>query len=124
MSNRKFYKPEGLRKLAEIVRLARGSLSYREFQEITGISHGTIRRIEIQDAKIPDYETLAKLAYPITPYTLEELQAIAMHRVEESIDIRQYRTAEDVLPMVMELPPSEIARLGQMLFAKLGKLPD
>lgn len=120
-SNRKFYDPEGLRKLAQIVMQARGDLSYREFEKVTGISHGTIRRLELQDVKMPDYNTLVKLAHPVTPYSMEELQAIVMQK-EDEVLIRQYRTAEDILPMVMELPDIEIARLGQMLFAKLGKL--
>lgn len=119
MSNRTFYTKNGLKKLGEIVRQARGNLSYREFEPICGVSHGTIRRMELGDVKMPDYATLLRLA-PHTPYTIEEIQAIAAER--EPGDMRKYRTYQDVLPMVMELPDQELAKLGQAILAKLAGL--
>jgi hypothetical protein len=116
---RSFYTPKGLKKLAEIVRAARGMRSYREFEAITGVSHGVIRRIEILDAKMPDQRTLSKLA-PHTPFSAIQLQTIAMQQEEilEDVD-KQYWRAEDVMSVIDNLPDEEIARLAKLLIDRL-----
>lgn len=116
-----FYTQEGLIKLGQIVRQARGKLSYRDFESLTGVSHATIRRLELGDVKTPDFATLARIA-PRTPYVVEELQAIAFQKPQG--EVRQYRVAEDVMPIVMDLPATEAARLAQMIIAKLVHLDN
>jgi len=110
----------GLAKLAEIIKRARGRRSYREFESVTSVSHATLRRIELCEVKSPDYTTLSKLA-PFTPYKLEELQAIALGKSHQA-EIREYLVAEDVLPMVNELPKAEAGRLAQMIISRLAGL--
>ena len=119
MSNKTLYTEAGVSRLAAIVRQARGNRSYREFQNLTGVSHATIRRLELQEVKSPEDLTLAAIA-PYTPYTYEELKAIATER--QRGEIRSYRVAEDLLPYVRELPDSEAARLAQMIVARLGNI--
>lgn len=111
------YTELGLRRLAEIIKSAREHRSYREFESVTGVSHATIRRLELCEVKNPEDNTLVQVA-PFTPYSYEELKAIAQER--ERGEIRKYRIAEDLLPMVNELPSREAARLAQMIVGKLG----
>lgn len=119
MNGRSVYTAEGLRKLSLIVKTAMGGMSYREFEGVTGISHGVIRRIVICDSKMPDKITLERLAYPTTPYTFEQLQLILMEREIDSDDFRQFRTALDIFPLVTELPDAEMAELVKMIVDRL-----
>lgn len=117
MSNtgRNVYTPEGLRKLSLIVKSAMAGMSYRDFETVTGVSFGVIRRIAINDAKTPDRETLEKLA-PHTPYTFEELQLILMEReIEPGYSYQKYRTAVELFELVVELPETEMAALATMI---------
>ncbi|MBD2771202.1 hypothetical protein [Iningainema tapete] len=118
--SRTLYTLEGLQKLAEIVNQARGHMSYRDFGDKIDISHTTLRRIAQLEVKEPEISTLAKLA-PHTPYSLEELIAICQSS-NAPTRVRTYKTAEDVLPAVEELPPTEAARLAQMIIARLAGL--
>ncbi|MFB2836501.1 hypothetical protein [Floridanema evergladense] len=113
------YPESGLLKLAQIIKLARGSRSYREFEAISGVSHATIRRLELSDVKNPDIATLANLAIH-TPYTLEELIAVAQER--DKVDIRPYRTAEEAMSVVDQLHHQEAARLAQMIIGRLAQM--
>lgn len=113
------YTEAGLSTLANIIKQARGSMSYREFQEITGVSHATIRRLENVEVKAPEDATLAAIASQ-TPYAYEELKAIATQR--QQIEVRKYLVAEDLLPYVNELPDVEAARLAQIIIARLAKM--
>lgn len=113
------YTEQGLLKLAQIIKQARGSRSYREFEALSKVSHATIRRLEFCDVKNPDIATLANLAVH-TPYTLEELIAVAEER--DKVDIRQYRTAEEAIAIVDQLNHQETARLAQMIIGRLAKM--
>lgn len=113
------YTEQGLLKLAQIIKQARGSRSYREFEALSKVSHATIRRLEICDVKNPDIATLANLAVH-TPYTLEELIAVAEER--DKVEIRQYRTAEEAIGVVDQLNHQEAARLAQMIIGRLAKM--
>lgn len=113
------YTEQGLLKLAQIIKLARGERSYREFEALSGVSHATIRRLELCDVKNPDIATLANLAVH-TPYALEELIAVAEER--DKVDIRQYRTAEEAITIVDQLNHQEAARLAQMIIGRLAKM--
>ena len=111
------YTQTGLARLAEIMNSARNHKSYREFEAVTGVSHATLRRLERCEVQNPEDNTLSQIA-PFTSFTLEELKAIAQER--ERGEIRKYRLAEDVLPIVEELPNREAARLAQMIVGRLG----
>jgi transcriptional regulator with XRE-family HTH domain len=91
----------------------------REFEELTGVSDAVVRRLELQEVKNPDDVTLIRIA-PRTPYTFEELKAIAQER--QVAEIRKYRVAEDLLPMANELPVQERARLAQLIIGGLARL--
>lgn len=118
-SKESLYTTDGLKKLADIVRTARGDRGYRAFERLSGVSHAVVRRIELEEVKNPDDTTLAKLA-PYTPYNFDELKAIAQERLVG--EVRKYRTAEDLLPLVAELPVAERSRLAQLIIGGLTRL--
>jgi transcriptional regulator with XRE-family HTH domain len=83
-----------------------------------GVSHRTIGRIEEADLHEPEISTLQKLG-PMLGYTKEELIAILEERHEVQA-FREYRTAEDVMPMINQLPDPEAARVAQNIIARLA----
>lgn len=113
------YTVAGLTALSQITHTARGDRSFRQFEKLTGISHAALRRLELAEVKNPDDTTLAKLA-PYTPYNFEELKAIAQERTVG--EKRKFLVAEELMPMVNELPVAEMVRLGQMILSRLARL--
>ncbi|MFN6475379.1 helix-turn-helix domain-containing protein [Nostoc sp. DedQUE07] len=109
----------GLEKLAEIVKSARGHDSVRGFAKKAGISHRTVTRLEEADLKEPEITTLQKIA-PLTGYTKEELIAI-LEAKTHAPQIREYRLAEDVLPIINQLPDAEAAKVAQQIIARLAR---
>jgi len=119
--SKSLYTPGGLQSLAAIVKRARGSKSLREFGDLVDVSHATIGRMERLEVTNPEDSTLEKLA-PFTPYSLDELKAIGQEREQHS-PVRDFRVAEDVWPMVDELPDAEMARLAKMIIDRLAAQP-
>ncbi|MEA5594870.1 helix-turn-helix transcriptional regulator [Rivularia sp. UHCC 0363] len=64
-------KLEGRKKLSEIARAARGSMSQRAFAKFLGVSFSTVQAWERGDS-IPDIQNLAKIAQR-AEYSIEEL---------------------------------------------------
>lgn len=112
------YTRTGLEKLAQIVKAARGSDSVRTFAKKADISHRTVTRLEEADLKEPEITTLQKIA-PLTGYSKEELIAI-LESKPLSPQVREYRTAEDVIPIVNQLPDQQAARVAQHIIARLA----
>lgn len=113
------YTRSGLEKLAQIVKNARGTDSVRAFAKKAGISHRTVTRLEDADLQEPEVTTLQKIA-PLTGYTKEELIAI-LESKPHGQEVREYRTAEDVMPIVNQLPEQEAARVAQHIIARLAR---
>jgi hypothetical protein len=113
------YTDRGLRQLAEIIKQERGRYSDREFESLTQVSHATVRCLELCEVKNPEDSTLIQIA-PQTAYSYDKLKAIAQER--DKGDVREYRIAEDVFPMVGQLPTQEKARLAQMIVGDIGGL--
>ncbi|NEQ26937.1 MAG: helix-turn-helix transcriptional regulator [Microcoleus sp. SIO2G3] len=106
---------EGLRRLAEIIKTARGERNSSEFAKIVGINYMTIIRLENCEVKTPKISTLQKLER-FTPFSWEELLAIGTG--QSGATRRDILTADDVMPYVTQLPLTEIGRLIQ----KLGEI--
>ncbi|MBO3462875.1 helix-turn-helix transcriptional regulator [Aetokthonos hydrillicola Thurmond2011] len=114
---RTLYTYSGLAKLGQIVRTARGRKSVRSFARKTGLSHATITRLENEEVKEPEIATLQKLA-PHVGYNKEELIAICEDSPRKS-EVRIYRLAEEVLPIIEQLPNIEAAKIAQAIIARL-----
>ena len=115
---RTLYTVEGLAKLGEIVRTARGNKSLREFGRVTGASHATITRLERGENKEPEITTLQRLA-PHLGYSKEELIAICESSPRKP-EVRMYRLAEDVLPVIAQWPDAEAAKVAQAIIARFA----
>lgn len=113
----RLYTRDGLEKLSEIVRTARGQDSVRNFAKRVGVSHRTIKRLEESDLQEPEVTTLQKIA-PFTGYTKEELIAILEGQKHKS-EVREYRLAEDIIPALDQLPDTEAAKVAQYIITRL-----
>lgn len=111
------YTWEGIEKLAQIIRAARGHESARSFAKKVGLSPTSIDRILNGVVMEPELKTLEKLA-PHLGYTREELIAICAGDNSPQ-PVREYRLAEDVMPMVDQLPDREAAKVAQRIIARL-----
>jgi transcriptional regulator with XRE-family HTH domain len=111
------YTWEGIQKLAEIIRQARGHLSGRAFAKKVGLSPTSIDRILGGEVKEPELKTLEKLA-PHLGYTRDELIAICAGDNSPQ-PFREYRLAEDLIPMIDQLPDREAAKIAQHIIARL-----
>lgn len=116
------YTQQGLEELARIIRSSRGNRSQHDFEDLVGVSHATISRIEQGLVKEPSIATLLKIA-PYTPYNVAELMAIALG-LSETEAVRQFKTAEDAWPVVEMLPKQEAGRLVKKLVDKWLDAPD
>ncbi|MEH2100568.1 MAG: helix-turn-helix domain-containing protein, partial [Nostoc sp.] len=103
----------------EIVKTARGQDSVRAFAKKAGISHRTVTRLEEADLHEPEVTTLQKIA-PLVGYSKEELIAI-LEAKAHTPEIRQYRIAEDIIPMINQLPDAEAAKVAQHIIARLAR---
>lgn len=115
------YTEEGLEKLAEIVRNARGNMSERSFAEMIGVTNTTISRIEKCEVQEPKLDTLEKLSGAIG-YTREELISILEMNPNNpnKKTAKLYKTAEDAVPVVDQLPKREMAKLAKYLIDKIA----
>ncbi|MHC5893253.1 helix-turn-helix domain-containing protein, partial [Nostoc sp.] len=98
---------------------ARGQDSVRSFAKKAGISHRTVTRLEEADLQEPEITTLQKIA-PLTGYSKEELIAI-LESKPHAPETREYRIAEDVLPLINQLPDAEAAKVAQHIIARLAR---
>lgn len=116
---RTLYTYQGLAKLGELVRNARGTKSGRQFAREMGLSYATITRLEKGEIKEPEVTTLQKLA-PHLGYSKEELIAIC-ESAPRAPEVKIYRVAEDALPVIDQLPDSEVAKVAQHIITRLAQ---
>lgn len=113
--------PEGLAQLAQIVKEARGSLTKEQFGRKVGLSHVTLWRIETQKAEYIRASSLSILA-PYVGYSLEQLIAIGKGEKPQEISMpRTLLTADNILPIIHQLPPAEKRKLREI---DLGSMSD
>lgn len=111
---------EGLAELSRIVKSARGKLPYEHFGKKVGLSSVTIWRIEMQKAEYIRASSLSILA-PHLGYSLEQLIVIAGGKSPQNIDMPQLLlTADNVLPIIHQLPPVEKRRLREIDLASMS----
>lgn len=111
---------KGLAELSWIVKSARGNLTYEQFGKKVGLSHVTVWRIEAQKAEFIRASSLSILA-PYLGYSLEQLIAIAGGKSPQNIDMPQLLlTADNVLPIIHQLPPVEKRRLREIDLAGMS----
>lgn len=111
------FTPEGLGKIAEITIKARGRRTLAEFEILTAIPTSTIQRIEnVRNQRIA-FGTLQKLA-PFVGYSAEELYLIGLG-LEQNMQLRDFKVAEDLLIYAYQLSDLEKIRLAKLLLCAI-----
>ncbi len=97
---------EAKKKLIEVVKMARGSMSQRGFGKLLGVSATAVQLWE-KGETIPDTTNLAKIAAK-AGYTMEEvLNYIGAKPLQEPSDINQ------ILKHIKSMPLSQVALISQ-----------
>ncbi len=104
---------EAKKKLIEVVKMARGSMSQRAFAKLLGVSATAVQLWEKGD-NIPDIENLAKIAAK-AGYTMEELlNYLDAKPLPETSDLNE------IIKQIKSMPLSEVATIAQAAVARLA----
>ncbi len=104
---------EAKKKVIEVVKMARGSMSQRAFAKLLGVSATAVQLWEKGD-NIPDIGNLAKIAAK-AGYTMEEvLNYIGAKPLQEPSDLN------DIIKQIKSMPLSEVATIAQAAVARLA----
>ena len=104
---------EAKKKLIEVVKMARGSMSQRGFGKLLGVSATAVQLWE-KGETIPDTTNLAKIAAK-AGYTMEEvLNYIGAKPLQEPSDLN------DIIKQIKSMPLSEVATIAQAAVARLA----
>ncbi|MEM6752958.1 MAG: helix-turn-helix transcriptional regulator [Cyanobacteria bacterium P01_C01_bin.38] len=110
-------KPEGRKKLSEIARAARGSMSQRAFAKFLGVSYTTVQGWE-KGESIPDVQNLAKIAER-ADYSMEELFGdLGMKPASEPSELGV------ILRQINKMPLTDVAQIVQAGAARLAAAPE
>ncbi len=97
---------EAKKKLIEVVKMARGSMSQRGFGKLLGVSATAVQLWE-KGETVPDTANLAKIAAK-AGYTMEDvLNYIGAKPLQEPSDINQ------ILKHIKSMPLSQVALISQ-----------
>ncbi|MEG4271851.1 MULTISPECIES: helix-turn-helix transcriptional regulator [unclassified Microcoleus] len=108
---------EAKKKLIEIVKLARGSMSQRAFGKLLGVSATAVQLWE-KGQSIPDTENLAQIAVR-AGFTMEELLAHL-----EGKPMREPVDTNDLLKKIQCMPISELAVIGRAVMDRLAAVAE
>ncbi|MDB9339214.1 MULTISPECIES: helix-turn-helix domain-containing protein [Cyanophyceae] len=104
---------EARKKLVEVVKMARGSMSQRGFGKLLGVSATAVQLWEKGDS-IPDTENLANIAAK-AGYTMEELlHYIGVKPMSQSTDANQ------MVKQIKSMPLNEVAIVGRAAMERLA----
>ncbi len=97
---------EAKKRLIEVVKMARGSMSQRAFGKLLGVSATAVQLWE-KGESIPDTQNLANIASR-AGYTMEELlNYLGVKPVPQSSDINQ------IIKLIKVMPLSQVAIIAQ-----------
>lgn len=104
---------EARKKLIEVVKLARGSISQRAFGKLLGVSPTAVQLWE-KGESIPDTQNLAQIA-DRAGYTMEELlNYLGLKQTSETSDVNQ------IIKQIKVMPLSEVAKIAQATAARFA----
>lgn len=104
------------KKLAQIIREARGDRSQGRFARDLGVNPGTLRNWELADSE-PSLDNLKAIA-SATGRNL--LQLISEITGDEPEALPEPNKAEDAMPIVSQLPLKEQFRLAQIVLNRIA----
>lgn len=97
---------EAKKKLIEVVKMARGSMSQRAFGKLLGVSATAVQLWE-KGETVPDTENLAKIAAR-AGYTMEELLNYLGAKA-----LQETSALNEILKHIKAMPLSQVAMIGQ-----------
>jgi transcriptional regulator with XRE-family HTH domain len=104
---------EGKKKLVEVIKLARGSMSQRAFGKLLGVSATAVQLWE-KGETIPDVGNLSQIAAR-SGYTMEELLSYLGHKpIYETSDLNQ------MVKHIKSMPLNEVAIIGRVVMERLA----
>ncbi|MDJ0736829.1 MAG: helix-turn-helix transcriptional regulator [Nostocaceae cyanobacterium] len=104
---------EARKKLGEIVKTARDSMSQRGFAKLLGVSYTTVQLWE-KGESIPDVVNMANIA-DRAGYTMEELlNYLGVKPLSESSDLQQ------IVKHIKSMPLNEVAIIGRVVMDRLA----
>ncbi len=104
---------EARKKLIDIVKMARGSISQRAFGKLLGVSPTAVQLWE-KGESIPDTRNLAQIAER-AGYTMEELlHYLGLKQTSETSDVNQ------IVKQIKVMPLSQVAIVGQAVMDRLA----
>jgi transcriptional regulator with XRE-family HTH domain len=104
---------EARKKLIEVAKIARASMSQRAFAKVLGVSYTTVQLWE-KGESIPDIENLANIAAR-AGYTMEELlNYIGIKPIAQSSDLNQ------IVKDIKSMPLSDVAIIGRVVMERLA----
>jgi transcriptional regulator with XRE-family HTH domain len=108
---------ESRKKLIEIIKQARGSMSQRAFGKLLGVSATSVHTWE-KGVKVPDTENLAQIASR-AGYTMEELvYCLDGKRIPEASDLSL------ILRQINNMPLSHVAQIVQAAANRLASAAE
>lgn len=123
MQRDRVYTDAGVEQLANIVRQARGSMSFREFEACLGLSHGQIRRLESCKEPNPSNHTLVRIARYIGK-DLEELQKMLIDGNGLAYSTTDRLTDAELRAAIQSLPRSELLELAHFIVDRLAQTSE
>ncbi|MEG4842129.1 MULTISPECIES: helix-turn-helix domain-containing protein [unclassified Microcoleus] len=104
---------EAKKKLSEVVKLARGSMSLTAFGKLLGVSAASVLYWE-KGQVLPDTKNLTQIATR-AGFTMEELMAhLEGKPMQEPVD------TNDLLKKIQSIPISELAVIGRAVMDRLA----
>jgi transcriptional regulator with XRE-family HTH domain len=104
---------EARKKLIEVVKLARGSMSQRGFGKLLGVSATAVQLWE-KGESIPDTQNMAQIAAR-AGYTMEELlNYLGVKPQAEFSDVNQ------IVKQIKVMPLSQVATIGKAVMDRLA----
>lgn len=108
---------EARKKLIEIVKIARGSVSQRAFGKLLGVSPTAVQLWE-KGESIPDTQNLAQIAER-AGYTMEELlHYLGLKQTSETSDVNQ------IIKQIKVMPLSQVAIVGKAVMDRLAAVAE
>lgn len=108
---------EARKKLIEIVKIARGSISQRAFGKLLGVSPTAVQLWE-KGESIPDTRNLAQIAER-AGYTMEELlHYLGLKQTSETSDVNQ------IIKQIKVMPLSEVAKVVEAAAARFAAVAE
>ena len=105
---------EAKKKLIEVVKTARGSMSQRAFAKLLGVSATAVQLWEKGD-NIPDIGNLVKIAAK-AGYTMEEL----LNYLDAKPLLPETSDLNEIIKQIKSMPLSEVATIAQAAVARLA----